>query len=60
MNPVYIRMAFYVLAPMVAMMPGVTYNAEAATLLVDLETAAIGLAAAVTGVVGVFKKWGKT
>lgn len=60
MNPVYIRMAFYVLAPMVAMMPGVTYNADAATLLVDLEAAAIGLSVSLAGVAGVFGKWGKS
>lgn len=60
MNPVYIRMIFYVLAPMAAMIPGVTYSADAGTLLIDLEAAAIGLTVAVASVAAVFRKWGKT
>lgn len=60
MNPVYIRMAFYALAPLLATAPGITYDGDAGTLLVDLETAAIGLAAAFAAVAGVFRKWGKT
>lgn len=60
MNPVFFRMLFYVAAPLVATLPGVTFNADAGTVLIDIETAAAGLAIALTGVVAVFKKWGKS
>lgn len=59
MNAAYIRMAFYVLAPLLALAPGVTYNPDAAQVVIDLEAAAIGLTVAVAGVGGVFTKWGK-
>ena len=59
MNTVYIRMAFYVFAPMVAMMPGVTFDPDAFTVMINLEAAAIGLSVGLAGVAGVFGKWGK-
>ena len=59
MNAVYIRMAIYALAPVLLMLPGVTYDSIAQTLLIDLETAAIGLSASLAGVAGVFAIWGK-
>lgn len=60
MNPVYFRVALYMLAPMLAMLPGVTYDPIAQTVLISLDTVAIGLAggAAIAG--GVFMQWGKS
>jgi hypothetical protein len=58
-NPVYFRMALYVAAPLVGLLPGVTYDADAFTLLIDLEAAAVGLTASLVGVVAVFQRWGK-
>lgn len=60
MNPVFLRMIFYVAAPLVATLPGVTFNSDAGTILIDLEPAAAGVALALAGVVAVFKKWGKS
>lgn len=59
MNPVYIRMAVYFLAPVAALLPGVTYSQDAATLTIDLEAAALGLTAAGAAVMGIFARWGK-
>ena len=59
MNPVYIRVLFYFLAPIVGMLPGVTYAADTQQIIIDIEAAAMGLAwsALLTG--AVFGKWGK-
>lgn len=59
MNPVYIRVLFYTLAPVLSMAPGVTYDSVAQTLLIDLEAAAVGFSAALAGVAVIFAKWGK-
>lgn len=59
MNPVYIRMMLYFLAPVVAMLPGVTYDAVAQTVILDIETIAIGLAGSALFTGAVFTKWGK-
>ena len=60
MNPVYIRMAFYVIAPIIALAPGVTFDPDAFTVLIDLERAAVGLSVGVAGIAAVFRKWGKS
>lgn len=59
MNPVYIRMIVYFLAPVAALLPGVGFDQDAATVTIDLEAAALGLSAAAATVAGVFAKWGK-
>lgn len=59
MNPVYIRMLLYVLAPLAALAPGVVYSHDAGTLTIDLEVIAMSLPAALAAVTGVFAKWGK-
>lgn len=59
MNSVYIRMAFYVIAPLAAMLPGVTFNSEAFTVMIDLNAAALGISVALAGIAAVFKTWGK-
>lgn len=58
MNNVYVRLFIYFIAPLLALLPGVTFDNEAFTLLIDLEAAAIGLTAALVGVAGVFRRWG--
>jgi hypothetical protein len=59
MNPVYIRVALYFIAPVLGLLPGVTFDAAAGLLTIDLETAAIGLAGSALFAAGVFGKWGK-
>jgi hypothetical protein len=59
MNPTYIRVAFYFLAPILGTLPGITVDMEAMTVLLNINTLMVGLtgSAAATGLV--FKKWGK-
>lgn len=59
MNPVYIRIGLYFVAPLLGMLPGVAYNQDAGQIVIDLEAAAIGLAGSAVVVTGVFAKWGK-
>lgn len=59
MNPVYIRLALYFVAPLLGMLPGVTYAQEAQQVIIDLEAAAIGLAGSALFTGAIFAKWGK-
>lgn len=59
MNLVYVRVALYFLAPLIGMLPGVIYDAGAATIVIDIETAAMGIAASATVAGGMFAVWGK-
>lgn len=59
MNPVYIRVLFYFIAPILGVLPGVTYAADAQQLIIDLEAAAVGLAGSAILTGGIFAKWGK-
>lgn len=59
MNSVYIRMVLYFLAPLAALIPGVAYDSIAQTVLIDLDTAAMGLAGSAAFSAVVFKVWGK-
>ncbi len=59
MNYVYVRVAIYFLAPILASLPGVSYNEELKQIMIDLETLLIGLGAAAIGAGGIFAKWGK-
>jgi len=57
MNAVYIRLALYFIAPLMGMLPGVTFDG-AHLITIDLETAALGLAGAGVAVSAIFAKWG--
>lgn len=59
MNPVYIRVLFYFIAPLVGMLPGVTYAADTQQIIIDIEAAAVGLAGSALLTGAVFGKWGK-
>ena len=59
MNPVYIRIALYFVAPLLGMLPGVTYAQEAGQIIIDIEAAAIGLAGSAVLTGAIFAKWGK-
>lgn len=59
MNLVYIRVLFYFVAPILGMLPGVEYAADAGKIIIDLEAAAIGLAAAAGTSGAIFTIWGK-
>lgn len=57
MNPVYIRLVLYFIAPLIGTLPGVTFDG-AHLITIDLDTAAIGLAGAGVAVGAVFARWG--
>lgn len=59
MNPVYVRVLFYFIAPLVGMLPGVTYAADTQQIIIDIEVAAMGLAGSALLTGAVFGKWGK-
>lgn len=59
MNPTYVRVALYFIAPLVGMLPGVVYDAAAQQIIIDLEAAAVGLAGSAVLTGAVFAKWGK-
>lgn len=58
MNSVYIRMVLYFIAPLVAMVPGITYNPADATVLIELNSVAVSLAGSAIFSAAVFKTWG--
>ena len=58
-SPATLRVLIYALAPVAAMLPGVTLDQAAGTLTVDLQTASLGLVAGL-GIGGsIFAKFGK-
>jgi hypothetical protein len=59
MNMTYVRVAFYFLSPIIALVPGITVNQEAMTVLIDLNAAALGIAAAGGVSAIIFGKFGK-
>lgn len=56
---VYLRVLVYFVSPMLGMLPGVTYDAAAQQIVIDLEAALAGVvgSAALSGLV--FGIWGK-
>lgn len=59
MNPVYVRVALYFIAPILGTLPGVVYDAAAQQIIIDIEAAAVGLAGSALLTGAVFAKWGK-
>lgn len=64
MNPVYVRMLAYVLSGVFALIPAewagfVSYNAEAMTLTVHVESLAVALMAGYAFSIGIMRRWGK-
>lgn len=59
MNATYFRVALYFIAPLAAMVPGVTYDSVAGQIILDLDTFAMGLAGAALASGAVFGIWGK-
>lgn len=58
-NPVYLRLAFYAFAPMLAALPGVTVDMAAGVITIDIDTAIAGIGAGLVAAGAVFAKWGK-
>ena len=58
-NPTYLRVAFYFLAPMLASLPGVTFDMAQGVVTIDIDTAVAGITAAAAASGWVFGKWGK-
>lgn len=58
-NPTYLRVGFYLLAPMLASVPGVTVDMVAGTVTIDIDALLAGVAVGTAAAVGVFAKWGK-
>jgi hypothetical protein len=59
MNFVYLRFAFYVIAPALGTLPGIQYVPDTQQLVIDIETALAGMGAAIIASGGIFAKWGK-
>ena len=58
-NPTYLRVGFYFLAPMLASVPGVTVDMAAGVVTIDIDTLLAGIVVGAAAVGGVFAKWGK-
>ena len=58
-NPTYLRVGFYFLAPMLASIPGVTVDAAAGLITIDIDTAIAAIVVGAAAAGGVFAKWGK-
>ncbi len=58
-NPTYLRVGFYLFAPMLASVPGVTVDMAAGVVTIDIDTLLGGVAIGIAAAVGVFAKWGK-
>lgn len=59
MNMVYVRLAAYFLAPVIAASGLGAVDIEAMTLTIDLERAAAAMAAGGASVAAIFATWGK-
>lgn len=55
----HLRVLFYFLAPLLGMLPGVTYAAEVRQIIVDLDGALVGLTGSAILSAGIFQIWGK-
>jgi len=58
-NPTYLRVGFYFLAPMLASVPGVTVDMAAGLITIDIDTLIAGIVIGAAAAGGVFAKWGK-
>ena len=58
-NPTYLRVGFYLLAPMLASVPGVSVDMMAGVVTIDIDTLLGGIAIGIAAGAGVFAKWGK-
>jgi hypothetical protein len=58
-NPTYLRVGFYFLAPMLGSLPGVTVDLAQGLVTIDIDTAIAGIVAAAAASGWVFAKWGK-
>ena len=59
MNPVYIRLVAYVLAPVIGALGIGHLDMDTMTLTLDLNQLGLALAAATSAVGAIFAKWGK-
>lgn len=59
MNMVYVRLAAYFLAPVLAATGLGSIDTDAMTLTIDLERAALAVTAGGVSVAAIFAKWGK-
>jgi hypothetical protein len=58
-SPATLRVLLYLIAPVLAMVPGVSINEDAGTILININTALTGLAAGMAAGGGIFAIWGK-
>lgn len=59
MNPVYIRVAIFTMAPVVAALGFGSFDAEARTLTLDLDELVMAVSGASVLNGAIFAKWGK-
>lgn len=58
-SPATLRVILYVLAPLAAMVPGVTIDQAAGVITIDIQSAMLAVAAGATVSGGVFAMFGK-
>jgi len=58
-SPATLRVLLYLIAPVLGMLPGVTLDQDAGTILINIDTALAGLAAGMAAGGGIFAIWGK-
>lgn len=58
-SPATLRVILYLIAPLLGMIPGISINQDAGTILIDINTALAGVAAGMAAGGGVFAVWGK-
>lgn len=56
---IYIRMALYLLGPLLVAFGIGSFDADAGTITINIEQAAVALTVALSALLGVFGKWGK-
>lgn len=59
MNMTYIRVAFYFLSPIIGILPGITVDGDAMTVLINIPAAAAGVGAAGGLSAAIFAAFGK-
>jgi len=58
-SPGTLRVLLYLVAPLLGMMPGITIDQDAHTILIQIDTALAGIAAGMAAGGTVFAVWGK-
>lgn len=58
-SPATLRVLFYLIAPLLGMVPGITVDQAAHTILINIDTALAGIGIGAAAGAGVFAMFGK-